>query len=488
MGLSSFQRMSLSRSSDASPVGSFLNRLPAPARDTFLLFVRASYPPSESKPDALITFHVTQLIRHIDSQPADILAQHPELLIQRSVLSLTLEKGHSSQGRSSKAECAAIPNHSPSTGNWPLDALRVRLAGVCHAVGFGLLDCGDIAAALALFAQALELYDQANDYQDAALAEYDLGTLYVHLKEYDRAVTHLHRARERFQRSHAPAIPMTLTLNSRSAASRCVSDPVPPRTDLISALPPPASTGDGGPTRFQIFAFGSGRVVHTGQPHPIAWHSTSAKELFLFMVLNRQPWSKEQILDALWPERDWVSAAKMFHSNLYRIRQVAGPFSIQYQDGFYQISPDMEFWIDSVEFEKLTRTANHTEDSMQVIDLLSRAIGLYRGDLLQEIYSDWIEVPRAALREKYLMSLCHLAQCHARAGRLPRAMELYELVLAKDNLREDVYAALMKLYRDRGDASAACQVYRRCAEVLRSELGIKPGSATEALYEQIRGV
>jgi two-component SAPR family response regulator len=78
--------------------------------------------------------------------------------------------------------------------------------------------------------------------------------------------------------------------------------------------------------------------------------------------------------DSLWPNRDWVPAAKMFHSNLYRVRQVTSPSSVEYREGFYQVNRGLALWIDDVEFELLIRAASHTTDNLGFIELLSRAM------------------------------------------------------------------------------------------------------------------
>ena len=480
--------MSLSVSRDASPFDSFLNRMPAPARDALLLFVSKPSPPPKTKGHSLVMLHLTRLVRQIDRLPVIFLGQHPELLIQRAVLKLTLESIRSSSGRTSKTGSIADDDQSISGANASVEHLPASLGLVCHALGCELQECGGFASAAALFAQALELYEQANDHLQAALVEYDLGTLYVHLKEYERAVTHLWRARERLRRIHSLTDLTTIPVRSDYASPASLRRVSGQRSAPARTAAPVAFGNALGEPRLRVFALGPSLVMRSGEARPLTWQSSSAKELFLFMALRPQPWLKEQIVDELWPNRDWVSAAKMFHSNLYRVRQVTGASSVEYREGFYQVNRDPALWIDSVEFENLIRAANHTTDDLRVIELLSRAMELYRGEFLEGLYSDWVEIPRAALREKYLMALCRSAQCHARVGRIQRAVELYELVLAEDNLREDVYCALMKLYWESGEVNAACQVHRRCVEVLRKELGAAPRAETEALYAQIRAV
>jgi two-component SAPR family response regulator len=436
----------------------------------------------------LISTQVPKLIRQIECQPVTILERHPELLIQRAVLEMMLDQMPCLRSYRSNTRSIALRNQFDSARDKSLNHLRALLGFICYALGYALLECGAFASAAALFTQALELYERANDQMHAALVEYDLGTLYVQSKKCEEALTHLQRARQRFQRAHAVIEPSVIALNTTSAAIPFIPDRPHPLAAPVSNAARLAVWRDSETPPLQIFTLGQSLITRARETRPLSWQSTSAKELILFMILNPQPWSKEQIIDALWPDWDWTSATKVFHSNLYRVRQVAGASCIRYQDDLYQINPDLPVWIDSVEFEKLIQTANGNEEPDRMIELLSRALELYRGDFLGGLYSDWISIPRAALREKYVMTLSRSAQYHARMGQIQRAVELFEAVLAQDNLREDVYGALMKLHGESGEVNAACQVYRRCVEVLRQELGAAPRAEIQALYAEIRTI
>ena len=109
-----------------------------------------------------------------------------------------------------------------------------------------------------------------------------------------------------------------------------------------------------------------GRIVrHSKVHHALQAEFDNRKDIDL---------SKEQIVDSLCPNRDWVPAAKMFHSRLYRVRQVTGPSSIEYLEGFYKANRGLAVWTDDAEFEYLIRAASHTTDSLGIIELLSRAM------------------------------------------------------------------------------------------------------------------
>jgi LuxR family maltose regulon positive regulatory protein len=110
---------------------------------------------------------------------------------------------------------------------------------------------------------------------------------------------------------------------------------------------------------------------------------------------------------------------------------------------------------------------------------------LYQGDFLEEFYGDWCRSRRELLREKYVTGLVSLAHHYTQLQERERAVDLYQSVLKKDDLREEVYRALMTLYSQLGDRAAAIRTYRRCAQVLGDELGVTPTPETLALYDRI---
>ena len=187
---------------------------------------------------------------------------------------------------------------------------------------------------------------------------------------------------------------------------------------------------------------------------------------------------------ALWPDMPRAQANDVFHSSIYRIRRALFPEALLFRDGAYQLHPEAERWVDVDEFESLLDQAERaTEDEAAV--LRARALELYRGDFLEQFYSDWCHARREQLREKHLAALTRLAEYHARMGQARAALGLYQTALAQDNAREEVYRALMELFANSGDRTAAIQVYRQCVQVLRDELGVPPMPETVAVYERI---
>jgi LuxR family maltose regulon positive regulatory protein len=236
----------------------------------------------------------------------------------------------------------------------------------------------------------------------------------------------------------------------------------------------------------EIFALGVAEVRQAGKPiEKGAWQTATTKELFFYFALNRQAWRKEQITTALWHDMPRGQANDLFHSSIYRLRRALFPEAIVYHNGMYELNPEMDWWIDADEFERQLAEAEQIDAPSEAAPLVARALTLYRGDLLEEVYGDWCVPRRDTLRAKYLAAMTRLAEFHARAREFDKAVALYQAILTKDNAREETYRALIELFAQMGDRARAAQMYQQCVKALAEELGVAPADETVALYQRI---
>jgi DNA-binding SARP family transcriptional activator len=70
-------------------------------------------------------------------------------------------------------------------------------------------------------------------------------------------------------------------------------------------------------------------------------------------------------------------------------------------------------------------------------------------------------------------------------GNFERGLTCGELILSRDNTREMVHLQMMRLHWCLGDRGAALAQYKRCAQILRDELGIAPMKETTHIYQQM---
>ncbi|MCB0080359.1 MAG: DUF2791 family P-loop domain-containing protein, partial [Caldilineaceae bacterium] len=119
-------------------------------------------------------------------------------------------------------------------------------------------------------------------------------------------------------------------------------------------------------------------------------------------------------------------------------------------------------------------------------DHLEEAIALYQDDYLAgDPYADWAQAERERLRERYFAALLQLAALQAGDGQFAAAIAHCRRILARDEVRENAYQALMRYQAESGDSAGALLTYERCRHVLAEELGADPSPLTQALHQRI---
>jgi DNA-binding SARP family transcriptional activator len=145
-------------------------------------------------------------------------------------------------------------------------------------------------------------------------------------------------------------------------------------------------------------------------------------------------------------------------------------------------------WLDTTDFDAaLTRAEGHERADAQAeaVASLREAVSLYRGDLLETCYDEWVTGPREHFRRRFVSALERLATLLTERAEYAAAIPYLERLLALEPLREDTYRQLMRLHDARGDRGLAVQVYQACVAALERELGVEPSHATRETYEAL---
>ena len=86
---------------------------------------------------------------------------------------------------------------------------------------------------------------------------------------------------------------------------------------------------------------------------------------------------------------------------------------------------------------------------------LEEAVALYRGDLLPELYDEWLYGFRDRFRNVYLTALARLVSEMRKRGDFSRAIDVARKILESDPWREDIVRRIVALRYESGDAAGA---------------------------------
>jgi len=248
-------------------------------------------------------------------------------------------------------------------------------------------------------------------------------------------------------------------------------------------------------SRLSIRLFGAVDLRLDDRPLP-PLGSAREESLLAYLLLHRDaPQPREQIAFRLWPDSSEPQARTNLRHVLHDLRR-----DLPEVDRFLDASTrtvqwraDSPTWLDVAAFDSaiaraesaFSNRAAPTAARDEAVKLLRDAVDLYRGDLLEACYDEWIATHRARLRQRYVVALQQLASLLADAGQHANAVAYAERLLHSEPLREDAYRLLMRIHDARGDRALALQTYEQCVTTLEREVGAQPSASTREAYESL---
>lgn len=223
---------------------------------------------------------------------------------------------------------------------------------------------------------------------------------------------------------------------------------------------------------------GQFQLEYDGQPIVLPTRKTEA--LLVYLVLHPTAHQREQLVTLFWGDSEDELARRSLRTALSALRKRLGEACLLADRETVQFNPAFPLWTDAV---VLRTQAQHFLDQPSPDPSLVE-LALYRGDLLDGFYDDWILREREELRQLYLRVLLHLAQHWRTQGDYSQTIATAQRILALDPAEEVAHQHLLFCYTTTGDRQAARQQYEACVRALREELDVEPAPETVALYRR----
>lgn len=417
----------------------------------------------------------------------------------------------------------------------PFNVMRVQvepLWGLCRYHGYQ----GNLTDAYRYAIQSIEIAETSGDHWFAALIKTTMGTSYVLAGDFDQAKEWLQKARDGFVRvgddfgqaatecaeianewktgqkdqalfSLARIVPRLQSHHFEFLITRPtylgMEDPQIYLPLLLEAQKQGISTE--WITQFLRDYNLSGNDFHPGYGLKIRclgplevwrgrdlinlkdWQRDKARQLFQFFIAGRGRWfSRDQILEALWPEMDPDSAAQNFKVALNALNRALEPgretgkrpFFVVRKDNLYGLNPSAQIFVDVDDFATWCQSTEEEE----IID----ALAIYRGDYLIDYLDDHsVDLVRDQIRDSYLDAAIRLADRYYQHSRWDAVIKICHDILVQDSCNEQAFQFLMRSHAARGNRSAVHAVYQRYCAVLRQDLDVPPSPDTTRLWQQL---
>jgi len=241
----------------------------------------------------------------------------------------------------------------------------------------------------------------------------------------------------------------------------------------------------------QIQCFGNFRVLLNGQEvSQERWISAKARDLLAYFVTMRgEKIPADKVFDAIWGEKERTSRTA-FHTALSRLRSALkykedNPRLILVEVGEYWLD-SARFNIDVNEFDSAVAKARATTTFASRAEWYERAVNLYQGEYLQNMYYEWVFSERRRLTQSYLSALQELASYHIANQSPKQAIASIEKAIPLDMFNEDLYCLAMRAYAEVNDRTEVARIYSELQKLLITELNTKPLLATSNLYQELQ--
>jgi predicted ATPase/DNA-binding SARP family transcriptional activator len=227
----------------------------------------------------------------------------------------------------------------------------------------------------------------------------------------------------------------------------------------------------------ELRLFGHAGLWVDGAPLKLAKRATTLS-LLGYLVLHRNaPVARTSLAYTLFPDETEEAALGELRRYLYLSGKLAPAGTepwIRADSETLQWNPDASCRVDVIAFENAVGHASTQAD----------AVALYSGDLLQEVYDDWVAGERERLRRLCVDALVELIARRRTLREFAPAIAFAQQLLVLDPWREDVVRSLMALRYESADAAGALAEFARFAQQLR-ELQVTPMPETLAVRDAI---
>ena len=213
----------------------------------------------------------------------------------------------------------------------------------------------------------------------------------------------------------------------------------------------------------------------------IAGGQLRRKVLALLCFLSSRPRhaaTREEVLDAMWPDIEPSAAINSLNQSVYFLRRVFEPeYSEESTAGYLHQDSDL-IWLDDELVSSQSR-----ECARLIAEFERHPDPKLAGRLSQEYsakfaldfaYEDWSSGYREWLHVSYLRVVETQIREFVDLGQFDPGVTLARRAVEIDSENEDLELSLLRLLRSSGAHSAAAEQYSHYAGLLRRDLGIEP--------------
>ena len=228
--------------------------------------------------------------------------------------------------------------------------------------------------------------------------------------------------------------------------------------------------------QWEIRLFGGLQVVKEGQPISPPPYRTYGLLSFL-CLWNKLPVRRERLGGLLYQDLPERKVRGRISDYIWQIKKHLPGFPIFTTADYIDLDKH-SIWVDVKAFK--------TEIENPGIPLNEKFMELYQGELLPELYDDWVLIERERWRSSYLKALRNLVKDLLAVGNNEKAISRMEHLLREEPYDELVVRLLMQTCLKIGRRGAALAAYEKFYLLSTEQIGLEPDAKTNKIYQSIK--
>jgi DNA-binding SARP family transcriptional activator len=209
----------------------------------------------------------------------------------------------------------------------------------------------------------------------------------------------------------------------------------------------------------------------------------AAAELIAYLTVQPQGATRDELLEALWPNDDPRRSEQRFWQASAEARKILNG-GVRRDHDRYLLDRDSVI-VDLDELETLFTQAARADSIDEERRALESALALFRGEPFAGIEAPWAESEARRLRALAVDILERVGRLRLDAGEATGALDAAERGIALDLLNEGLWRLALEAEGALGLREAIAERYEALRQILDERLGLEPNRETRTLHRQL---
>ncbi|MCL2147077.1 MAG: hypothetical protein FWH52_04625 [Synergistaceae bacterium] len=246
----------------------------------------------------------------------------------------------------------------------------------------------------------------------------------------------------------------------------------------------------------RICTFGGLHISYEGKtPSLLLGRNTKMWKLLKYILAcYPTPVALDKLIEAVWSDIEAYDPGKKVRDVIYRLRRAflslgSSEDYILFTNRCYFWNPNVECYLDFVEFGKLLNEADNPENSEEKrISLYNDAVSLYKGEFMGEkwsFYDTWASNYVNFYKRLFLNAIESLSNLYEQRLDYESIISLHNKALLAEPFEESLYARLIQALIKNGEYTLAERQYRQIEKFFMKEFDAPPPQTLQDLYEEV---